>query len=132
MAKVVTGIAVGLFAATLASSVVVAQQTEEVSVQASRILAKQAGRDPAGIPIMNVSLSYGVSYAGLDLVSSAGVVELEKRVNYAALKACEEINRQYPTGAPSIEKCAKAAVEKAMVKVDELVAAANQAPKVAG
>jgi UrcA family protein len=132
MAKVVTGIAVGLFAAALAGSVVAAQQTEEVSVQASRILAKQDGRDPAGIPIMNVSLSYGVSYAGLDLVSNAGVVELEKRVSDAAQKACDEINRQYPTGAPGNEKCAKAATDKAMVKVHELVAAANQASKVAG
>jgi hypothetical protein len=49
MAKVVTGVAVGLFAAALASGVVAAQQPEEVSVQASRILAKQAGRDPVGL-----------------------------------------------------------------------------------
>jgi UrcA family protein len=132
MAKVVARVAVGLFAAALASSVVVAQQTEEVSVQASRIFAKQAGRDPAGIPIMNISLSYGVSYAGLDLVSSAGVVELEKRVNDAALKACEEINHQYPVSVESNTKCAKEAVDKAMVKVHDLVAAANQASKVAG
>jgi UrcA family protein len=132
MAKVVTGVAVGLFAAALASGVVAAQQPEEVSVQASRILAKQAGRDPVGIPIINVSLAYGVSYAGLDLVSSAGVVELEKRVNDAAQKACDEINRQYPTGTPGNEKCTKAAVDKAMVKVYELIAAANHASKVAG
>jgi|ERR1700675_2819798 len=132
MAKIVTRVAVGMFAAALASSVVVAEQTEEVSVQASRIFAKQDGRGAMGMPITNVSLSYSVSYAGLDLVSNAGVVELEKRVNDAALKACEEINRQYPLSVESNTKCAKAAVDKAMVKVHELVAMANQASKVAG
>src|SRR5271168_2227376 len=105
MAKISIGVAVGFFAAAWASSIVVAQQTEEVSVQASRIFAKQVGRDTAAMPIMNISLSYGVSYAGLDLVSKAGVVELEKRVSDAALKACEEINRQYPMSAESNTQC---------------------------
>src|ERR1700675_942830 len=111
MAKIVTRVAVGMFAAALASSVVVAEQTEEVSVQASRIFAKQDGRGAMGMPITNVSLSYSVSYAGLDLVSNAGVVELEKRVNDSALKACEETNRQTRWGVRSKRKGAKGGAE---------------------
>jgi UrcA family protein len=132
MTNLVVKVAVGLFAAALISNAVVAQQTEEVSVQASRVITKQDGRGSAGMPITAVSLSYGVSYAGLDLLAPAGVAELEKRVNDAALKACSEINRQYPIGAQGNAQCAKLAADKAMVKVHEVVAAASPTPKVAG
>jgi len=43
------------------------------------------------------------------------------------MAACKEISRQYPDSTPSDDICAKAAADKAMVKVHELVAAAGKA-----
>lgn len=41
------------------------------------------------------------------------------------MAACQEIGRQYPLSTPSDEACAKAAADKAMIKVRELVVAAR-------
>jgi UrcA family protein len=65
-----------------------------------------------------------VSHSGLDLTSSAGIAALEKRVSDAALAACKEISRLHPAAKPDDAACAKAAVDEAMVKVREVVAAA--------
>ena len=120
-------VAVGLLATGLVSGIAVAQQTEEVTVQASRIVEKHVGQSSSGVPIVDVSITYGVSYADLDLISHAGVMELEKRVNDAAQRACKELDRQARLSMPSDADCAKAAVGKAMVKVNEVVAAASNA-----
>ena len=120
------GVAVGLFAATLASGIAVAQTQPEVTVQASRVVnQKLVGHTSAGIPIVDVSLSYGVSYAGLNLALHADVMELEKRVNDAAQAACKELTRKYPVSQQTDAECAKQAVDKAMAKVNELAAAAS-------
>lgn len=107
------------------SGIGVAQSLDEVTVQGTRILStKTAGRTASGVPIIDVSLSYGVSTAGLDLASHSGAMELEKRVRDAAMGACKEIGKQYPDATPSDADCAKAATDKAMVKVHALETAA--------
>jgi UrcA family protein len=75
-------------------------------------------------PILDVSLSYGVSTAGLNLGTQAGAAELEKRVRDAATAACEELGRKYSDATPSDADCIKAATNEAMVRVRELEAAA--------
>jgi len=123
------GAAVGLLAVTAVSAFAVADDLPSVTVQASRIVnSKTVGKTASGIPIVDISMSYGVSTAGLDLVSHAGVMELQKRVNDAASAACKELGRQYPDSTPNDDACTKAAVDKAMVKVNELVAAAAKKP----
>jgi len=113
-------------AALMLGGAAIAQNTEEVQVQATRAMTSTVvGRSTYGVPIVDVSLSYGVSIEGLDLTSSAGAAELEKRVNQTAQKACKELGRKYPTAKPSDAECAKAAADKAMLKVHELVAAAK-------
>ena len=119
---------VGAVASLSLSSVAVAQDVERITVQATRVMStKTVGRTSSGVPIVDVSVSYGVSTGGLDLSSGAGAAELEKRVSDAARTACKEIDRQYPDATPSNAECAKAATDKAMVKVHELVAAAQKA-----
>ncbi len=114
-------------ASALISGLVFAQNMEEITVQGTRVLdEKSAGRSSTGIPIRDVSLSYGISIADLNLASQYGPIELEKRVHDAAKAACEEIGRRYPLSTPSNEVCTKVATDKAMVKVHELVAAARQ------
>jgi len=119
---------VGASAAALIGAIAVAQTTPEVTVQATRaVTTKLVGRTSSGIPIEEVSLSYRVSAADLDLASAAGAQQLEKRVNDAALAACKEIGRQYPTATPSDSECAKAAAKQAMDKAHELIHAASKA-----
>jgi UrcA family protein len=66
-----------------------------------------------------------VSTAGLDLSSSAGAAALQKRVADAAKAACKELARQYPDSSTTDADCVKNATDKAMVKVNEAVAAAK-------
>ncbi len=121
--------------ATLSASVllllcgsVMAQDTQEVRVEATRIISTEAPvRSPIGFPMKDLSLTYGVSLAGVDLTTKEGVAEAEKRVNAAAVAACKEIGRQYPDATPSEDECATDASKKAMKKVQHLVATAQKA-----
>ncbi len=126
--KTLTGVSVAAaIASALISGVTVAQSMEEITVQGTRVMdVKSAGKNSMGIPIVDVSLSYGVSFADLNLASQYGPIALEKRVHDAAKAACEEIGRKYPQSTPSDEVCTKVATDKAMVKVHELVATARQ------
>jgi UrcA family protein len=127
MNKALLGFAVGAVASTLLGGAAFAQKTEEVTVIGTRVVEKEVGREASGVRINEVSLSYGVSYAGLDLASAAGASELEKRVHEAASAACKETSHQRPLAhlTPDEPTCAKMAADKAMVKVHELVAAAG-------
>src|ERR1039458_1615628 len=119
--------AVGVSAAAVVSTGAVAQTMGQITVQATRnVSTKLVGSTSSGVPITEVSLSYGVSTAGLDLATVAGAEELDKRINDAALAACKELGRQYPKSTPDNTGCAEAAAKKAMVAAHELVHAANR------
>ena len=121
------GITLAAIAYAAITGVVAAQTVQGVTVQATRILSTNTvGRTANGIPIVDLSLSYGVSTAGLDLASHAGAMELEKRVHDAGIAACKEISRQYADAMPNEAECAKAATDKALVRVHELEAAADK------
>jgi UrcA family protein len=122
-------VAVGLLAGASLSAVVVSQEMGEVTVQASRVVKKVINTTASGVPIEDVSLSYGVSTAGLDLTSSSGAAELQKRVAAAAQAACKELGRQNPSTTTSDAECVKGATDKAMVRVNELIAAAKKSGK---
>jgi len=126
MSKKLITVAVGLLAGASLSAVIIAQDMGEVTVQASRVVKKVIGTTASGVPIEDISLSYGVSTAGLDLSTSAGAAELQKRVGNAATAACKELARQYPTSTTTDTECVKKATDKAMVRVNELVAAAKK------
>jgi UrcA family protein len=129
MTRTVIRVAIGVFALTSVGTIVVAEDMGEVTVQASRVVAKTVGKTASGVPILDVSLSYGVSAKDLDLASNAGATELKKRVTDAASAACKELSRQYPPDTPSTDSdCVKSATAKAMVKVNELLAAAAKKP----
>ena len=114
----------------LPCAIAIAQQTQEVQVQATRAVnAKSIGRNMYGVPILDLSLAYNVSLKDLDLSRSAGVQEAERRVKAAAREACKAVGHQYPAGTPKESDCAKAASDEAMVKVHRLAAAAEAAGK---
>jgi hypothetical protein len=55
-------------------------------------------------------------------------MELQKRVADAARAACKELSRQYPDSTPNDADCEKTATAKAMVHVNEMLAAAAKKP----
>jgi UrcA family protein len=129
MRKILFGVAAGFFACAAIASGARAEQIEGVDVAASRIVKEQVGTAMNLAPIYSISLSYRVSYSDLDLSTKAGAAALEKRVQAAAATACKEVRRVYPEAEPGGSACAKQAVDEAMVKVREVVAAAGAAPK---
>jgi UrcA family protein len=131
MSKRLIAVAVGLLAGASLTPTVFAQTQDmgEVSVQASRVVKKVIGTTSSGIPIEDISLSYGVSTSGLDLSTAAGAAEMQKRVSNAATSLCKELARQYPNSSTTDAECVRKATDKAMVKVNELVAAAGKKAK---
>jgi len=70
MRTIVMGMTVGAIASVLASGIATAQDLEEVKVQATRAFEKKVvGRTSSNVPIVNISISYGVSVADLDLAT---------------------------------------------------------------
>ena len=118
-------------AAALIAGVALGQGVPEVKVQATRVIsasmsARTVGRTASGVPVQDVTLSYGVSAQGLDLSTHTGAVAFEQRVKDAAEQACREIGRQYPDATPGDAECARAAADQAMGRVHELIAAAEK------
>jgi UrcA family protein len=129
MNKVLLGFGVGAAASILIGSVAVAEDVPEVVVSGKRVVVETpAGTDSRGFPLVDMSVSYGVSYAGVNLATASGAAELEKRVHDAANRACKEIGDQRPLRhfATSESECAKVAADNAMVKVHALVAEAEK------
>ena len=126
MNKILLGIAIGAAASISFGSIAVAQDLQEIVVTGKGVATQPAGKTASGVPIVDMSITYGVSYAGLDLTSAAGAAEIEKRVNDAAKDACKELSAKRPLQqfTTSEAECAKSAADKAMVKVHELEAAA--------
>ena len=76
--------------------------------------------------IMEISLSYFVSTAGLDLATDAGAQALEQRMRGAADAVCKEIGHQYTRLWPNDQKCAEAAMDQAKPKARELIRSAQE------
>ncbi len=127
MSYVSLKVAVPALALGLACGAVLAEDVQEVQVQASRVVSKQdAGRTSSGVPIVDLSLSYGVNLSDLNLATHSGAQEAQRRVTAAAEAACKEIGRQYPHSTPNDRECAKEAADEAMPKVNQLVATAEK------
>ena len=128
MNKILLGIGIGIATSISLASLSVADELQEIVVTGSAMAVKPIGKTASGVPIVEMSIAYGVSYAGLDLASASGSAELEKRVNDAAKEACKSIAAQRPLQQfqTSEADCTKAAVDKAMIKVHQLETAAKK------
>ncbi len=121
-------VAAGTLGAFTGGGFAAEEKLGKIRVETSRLVQENAGLTYTGIPLRSYSLSYEVSLDDLDMTSSAGVAAAEKRVNNAALDACNQINNEsthlFPTDnlSPSIKDCAKDAARKAMVKLHQAIA----------
>jgi UrcA family protein len=107
--------------------VAIADDLGEVTVTSKRVVTtKPVGHTASGVPIVYVSMTYGVSTYGLDLRAHSGALELEKRAREAAQAACKELGRLYRDSTPADAECAKEAFKNAKPQIDEAV---NQAER---
>jgi UrcA family protein len=126
MKRLLCGFALALAAVAIGGSGAYGQDVEGIIVKGSRMVVENIGRSPSGVPISEISLSYKVNYSDLDLGTTQGKAALEKRINDAARAACKEIGRLHPGAKPDDADCAKAAVDEAMIRMREAIAAAGK------
>jgi UrcA family protein len=114
------GLVIGLTAIAISGASAYAGTLETVTVSGSRAVSeKTVGVSSIGADIREVSLTYRVNVADLDLASSAGMAELEKRVKATASAACKELKRLSfgDSTSPDDATCVKRAVDEAMATV---------------
>ena len=101
-----------------------------LTVTAPRVVRHHAGPAWAmGAPIEVVSLSKSVSFVDLDLATDAGVTEFRKRILYASLDACNQLEAQYPSNryvlVPANQNCPDTTATAALAVAKEIVQAAR-------
>ena len=114
------------FAACALCGLAIADSADELTVTGSRVVITPVGIDYVGAPLKDVSMSYHVGVAGLDLNTAAGAAALDKRVLHAARLACADIERMYPVSKPASSPCVNLAVTRARAQVQELLASARR------
>jgi UrcA family protein len=68
-----------------------------------------------------VSLSYEVSHADLDLTQRGDVRELEQRIETVADEICTQLQELFPRGDPSKEECTRRAISLAMADAQKVI-----------
>jgi UrcA family protein len=114
------GLVAGLTAIAIGGTSAYAGTLETVTVTGSRAMSeKTVDVSTIGADVREVSLSYRVNVRDLDLATSAGVAELEKRVKATATAACKELRRLSfgDPASPDDATCVKRAVDEAMATV---------------
>jgi UrcA family protein len=111
----------------LLCTVAIAQKVPEVQVTAHRgVTTKQVGRDRMGIPIHEMTMSLGVSLADLDLSTSAGKNEANRRIFTAAGEVCNDMIQEFPDEVHTLQKCTRETSHQAQLELNRLVAQADQ------
>jgi UrcA family protein len=68
-----------------------------------------------------VSLSYDVNHADLDLSERGDVRELERRIETVADEICTQLEELFPSGDPSKEDCTRRAITMAMADAQKVI-----------
>jgi UrcA family protein len=113
-----------LVSASMATESAWAQAPEEITVTAPRAIQNTVGRGPTGISIQEISLSYQLSYADLDLTKTAGVSELDRRIKTIAKEACKALNNLNPLN-PKDPRCVTNAINGTADQRKHAIAAAT-------
>jgi UrcA family protein len=78
-----------------------------------------------------ISVSQRVSYADLNLATTAGSREMEQRVRTTAKALCEKLQQKYVFSGTTAETCFRNAVDKGMADVRTAIAAAEKKARTA-
>lgn len=97
-----------------------------LTVHAPRILRRPAARGISSNEQI-VYLSNRVNYAGLNLALHADVLELRRRIVESATVSCEQLAVLSPFADLDTAECVREAIDDAMVRAREVVAAAMAA-----
>ena len=120
------GLAVaGLIAVTPSAS------SQEVKIEASKVVTVSHQHSKTGIQQETVHLSHTVNFADVDLSTNAGANELKGRIQDTATQICKQLGVIYPAGTPSNENtdreaCIKSAVDSAMGPAALAIASAQK------
>jgi UrcA family protein len=112
-----------LVGAAIASESAIAQNIEVITVTAPSAVHKVVGHSTTGVPIEEISLSYAVGIADLDLTKPSGVSELEGRIDTIAKEACTALDKLNPLN-PSDPSCVTKAIASAAEQKKQAIAAA--------
>jgi UrcA family protein len=112
MRLVILSVAALVGAAMASESAIAQKDVEIIIVTAPREVHKVVGRSPSGVPVEEISISYEVGIADLDLTTSSGLAELETRIGNAAKLACWALNKVTPL-IPTDPSCVTKAIASA-------------------
>ena len=118
-----------LLAALFAATGVVGNAQQSSALPEVRVEAKRSvtivGKSYSGAPIEQVQVMRRVSYSDLDLSTTAGATELERRISAAATEECKELDKAYPLEDAGGQACVKQATNAAMPQVKSAIAVAE-------
>jgi len=121
---------VALAAFGIAALPQLASANGEVKIEANKVVTITQGHYPK--TTQAVQLSRTVSYADLDLSTSAGANEFQSRIQGTAEQVCDQLRAFAPAGSAGAEMneratCVKGAVDAAMDRARLVVASAQKA-----
>ena len=118
-------IAVGLFpVSTLSQQQARSGPIFEIVVTSPRVEVLET-RAPLGRG-SQVSMSYAVGFADLNLSTQSGRNELESRVKEAATEICLLLSERYAGSRAGAERCTRQSIEDAMSQVQAAIEAAQR------
>ena len=120
-------LAIALATASAAAVAQQADQTPNVEIQAGQVQKTEVRVDYTGIPVEQLQVDRTVSYADLDLTTSSGAAELNRRVTEAAKEDCKQLDAADPIDLSDTDdfSCIKAAADRAMKQVKAAIVAAQ-------
>ena len=121
------GLPLTIALAAVSGAAVAQDKTSQIMIQGTPVLVTTEGLSYTGEPIERYTIKTAVSYANLDLSTSAGAAELKKRVRETAKKDCQAL--QLAADPISLldddSTCVRDATAGAMVQANAAIAAAS-------
>jgi UrcA family protein len=118
-----------LAAGLCVTAAALADQLPTITIGAGVTSKSVIGHSELGIPLEQVSITYRVSYADLDLRTVVGAAELNKRVKEPAHAACKQLDDLYPLEEKNEPQCARTAIAQASSQVEHAIANATREAK---
>jgi UrcA family protein len=126
-----TRVILAVAAIAVAGAGAIAQQSNlpEVKIEAARSVTR-VGTSTIGAPIELVQIIRRVSYKDLDIATTSGATELQKRIRDTAQAACKQLDTLYPLEHIDTTSCVRDAVNGSTAQTQAAIASAERAKTV--